>query len=160
MRTYNPPAAHLTDALRKRFWAKVQKTDGCWLWTGSKTQAINGYGDFYVRGENYRAHRVSYLMESGPIPDGMCVCHRCDNPPCVRPSHLFLGTKGDNNRDMVSKGRSVNPLGERHGCAKLTEQQVLAIRADARSEHAIARAYLISPANVQRIKVRKLWRHI
>lgn len=87
-----------------RFWAQVQKTETCWLWKGFPTGA-NKYGDFQVDGVRYRAHRYSYEMAKGPIPDGMKVLHRCDNPICVNPDHLFLGTQGDNMRDMTRKGR-------------------------------------------------------
>lgn len=85
-----------------RFWPHVAKSAGCWEWTGSRHR--NGYGQFYYRGPAM-AHRVSWELANGPVPDGMLVCHRCDNPPCVRPDHLFLGTQADNLVDMVSKGR-------------------------------------------------------
>src|SRR3990172_4237019 len=92
------------------FWAKVNKSDGCWTWTASKRKF--GYGAFVwadsegriIQG---RAHRFSYELHHGPIPLGICVLHKCDNPACVRPSHLFLGTRADNNFDMLSKGRHV-----------------------------------------------------
>jgi len=87
-----------------RFWAKVEKTEGCWLWRGA---ARRGYGAFSPQhGTTRPAHRVAWeLANSAPIPDGLCVLHRCDNPPCVRPDHLFLGTKKDNAQDAIRKGR-------------------------------------------------------
>lgn len=88
----------------ERFWRSVDKTDadGCWLW-----RCVSGkYGQFTVNGRNIGAHRASWAMHFGPIPDGVFVCHRCDNPRCVRPDHLFLGTHGDNMADMVAKGRA------------------------------------------------------
>jgi HNH endonuclease len=91
-----------------RFWAFVDKSDddSCWLWTG-KTQVGKGHAVFGVTtGCNVLAHRYSYTLNVGAIPDGLCVCHKCDTPKCVNPSHLFLGTKGDNNRDRSAKGRS------------------------------------------------------
>lgn len=84
----------------ERFWSKVLSGDGCWEWTASKDR--KGYGKF---GPTKSAHRVSYELERGPIPSGLFVCHHCDNPSCVRPSHLFLGTVQDNVDDMISKGR-------------------------------------------------------
>lgn len=89
-----------------RFWAKVDRTDDCWTWTAATTGS--GYGRFghqNARGGWVAAHRFAYELANGPIPDGMFVCHKCDNPPCVNPSHLFLGTHQDNMRDMDAKGR-------------------------------------------------------
>ncbi len=82
-----------------RFWLKVDKTPTCWLWTAAKDS--DGYGKF----DRTRAHRASWTMANGPIPEGLYVCHRCDNPTCVRPDHLFLGTNTDNMRDKAEKQR-------------------------------------------------------
>ena len=90
--------------LEQRFWIKVKKTRNCWLWTGSTV--LDGYGVIHD-GKNRGAHRVSWQIHHGPIPNGMCVLHHCDNPPCVRPEHLFLGTKRDNALDSINKGRHI-----------------------------------------------------
>ena len=111
--------------LEDRFWSRVQKTDGCWLWLWSRNEF--GYGVIGVAGRSKRAHRLSWEMVNGPIPDGMVVCHHCDNPACVNPEHLFVGTHADNVADKMSKGRC--PRGETAGPARLTDAQTEEIRA-------------------------------
>lgn len=101
----------ISESATRRFFAKVKKTDECWLWTGSV--AGNGYGQMSLpngtkRGVLVRVHRYSWVAHNGPIPADLCVLHRCDVRNCVLPEHLFLGTKSDNMKDMVAKGRGVH----------------------------------------------------
>ena len=145
----------------QKFWSQVQKGDGCWLWTGSKSADPGGeYGDFYVNGRACRAHRFSWEVHFGPVPPKMLVCHHCDNPPCVRPDHLFVGTSRDNVHDALKKGRFW--CGERAHRAKLTAAQVLEIRA-ARghlSQRQLAARFGIDRSNVRHIWQGKTWRQL
>lgn len=111
-----------------RFWRYVEPdpNSGCWLWSGACNS--DGYGTIHIRPRSVMAHRYSWALAQGPIPDGLFALHKCDTPACVNPGHLFLGTKGDNARDKVSKGRGHDNSGERHGMAKLTDFQVACIR--------------------------------
>ncbi len=124
---YVPP--HRTN--EERFWEKVQKTDGCWLWTGSLHD--KGYGQFAVReGESeYRtvkAHRYALELHTGQSLGELQALHRCDNPPCVRPDHLYPGTHHDNMRDRAERGRTVGLAGAAHPAARLSDAQVAEIR--------------------------------
>ena len=103
----------------ERFWAKVDKTESCWLWRASLSQ--DGYGQFKLHGTMRRSHRVAWELVYGVVPNGLFVLHSCDNPPCVNPGHLFLGTNTDNMRDCAAKGRHKSrthpesvPRGDRH----------------------------------------------
>jgi hypothetical protein len=97
-------------------------------------------------------------MANGPIPEGLCVCHTCDNRPCCNISHFFLGTRTENLEDMTAKGRRVK--GESHGCAKLTEEDVLAIRTDNRTLEVIAKQYGVSYALISYVRNGKIWKHV
>ena len=102
---------HCTPEAAARFWTKVEKTEGCWLWRGALSR--KGYGSFRADAIGGRqSHRVAWELTHGPIPDGLFVLHRCDTPRCVNPAHLWLGTAADNSRDMALKGRAAS--GERH----------------------------------------------
>lgn len=146
----------------ERFWEKVQKTEGCWFWIAAHS------GDRYGRirrglrsGEYVKAHRMSWELHYGPIPEGMEVLHQCDTPLCVRPDHLFLGTQLDNMRDMIAKGRDCR--GEQISTAKLTAADVIAIRnaykAGARQGF-LAEQYGVSINTVGHVTRRESWRHI
>jgi hypothetical protein len=143
-----------------RFLGHVEKTDGCWLWRG---ESKRGYGSLRIGCVTHRAHRLSYEIFKGPIPGGMVVCHTCDNPACVNPDHLFVGTQQDNIKDAWSKGRVRLPRdGEKNPASKLTAAQVLDIRArlcGKRGElSALAREYGVSSSLIAQIRDRLTWR--
>ena len=147
----------------ERFWEKVQRSDSCWEWTGCRLRS--GYGQIKWGDKIRRAHRVSWEIHFGPIPDGLWVLHHCDNPPCVRPDHLYLGTLVDNAQDCVRRGRHYHwrGQGEGHPMARLTEGQVLEIRRQREnglSGHLIARAFGLSKTQVYDIINRKSWAHL
>lgn len=110
--------------LEQRFWRKVGKTDDCWYWIAAKSP--KGYGNLWNGNRVEHAHRVAYKLFIGPIPDGLFVCHTCDEPSCVNPAHLFLGTNEDNQRDASRKGRTA--AGTKHPNSKLTSEQVIEMR--------------------------------
>lgn len=133
-----------------RFWARVLKSgdDACWLWQGTKRC---GYGLFSFSGVQWSAHRFAYVIGNGPLMAGLDVLHRCDNPPCVNPAHLFLGTHVDNMADMVAKRRG-KPK------AKLTASQASEIRASGGRPIDVAREYGISPSTVSNIRAGRVWK--
>jgi hypothetical protein len=145
-----------------RFWAKVEvkNSDDCWLWTGCK---VSGYGCFRANGKASRASRVSWEIANGLIPPGMVVCHRCDNPACVNPAHLFLGSHADNVADKMRKGRGRWKVhhGEQHGMHVLSESDVLEIRRLFDGEYGtqakLARRFGVSKMQISRIVRRERW---
>lgn len=150
--------------LEKRFWAKVDRSagpDGCWIWNACLDSS--GYGLFWAGPKPMqRAHRVSWALVNGRLPDP-CGLHRCDNPPCVNPAHIFEGTKKDNVIDRDTKGRGKLPAkkyGSKHQNAKLSEADVLAIRAATGTQTELARQYGVSQITISRIKSRKRWGHL
>ena len=180
--------------LQESFEAWIDKETskkGCWLWTGSKTRKDDkGYGRIQVNGKRQLAHRVSWELHNPtqPIPEGMCVLHECDTPPCVNPAHLKIGTQKDNMQDMVKRRRSakgdrhgfhthpervprgdkhylrqhpeLSPRGEKNGCCKLTEDNVRAIFHTKGTHKQIAEEYGVHNSQVSRIRNGKRWRHL
>ena len=160
------------DPICERFWSKVNKhgpvpahrpeLGPCWVWTEHHAEA--GYGQFCLRRGEFRlAHSVSYALTNGPVPPRMHVCHHCDNPPCVRPDHLFLGTAADNAQDCVDKGRARRARGIETASARLDEDAVRAIRATqpyhGRNED-LARDFGVSGTTIRRVILGKTWRHV
>lgn len=159
-----------------RFWEKVEKTDECWNWTGAKQWT--GRGSFGLAGrQTILAPRFSYQLHFGPIPNGLNVLHRCDNPACVRPDHLFLGTQQDNVADMWTKGRGpigdqrgtiTHPeriiRGEQHPKAVLTEELVKTLRdtyaAGGITMAALAVRYQVHERTIHGAITRRTWKHV
>ena len=148
-----------------RFLAKVRPgagPDDCAEWTANRRPS--GYGKFWFRGKDCSAHRVAYELAYTPIPDGLWVLHRCDNPPCVNPAHLFLGTHADNVRDRDTKGRQVTPRGEENGQAKLTAAIVREIRAAHSlgevSYAELSRRYGVNRATAHCAITGRTWKHV
>lgn len=150
----------LPDGIRKRFNKKfiVHPRTRCWEWIGCRNK--DGYGITYETYKNVSASRVSYKIHNGPIPNGMCVLHHCDNPGCVNPEHLFIGTQQDNVKDMDQKGRRVICIGTKRGNSKLNELKVVAIMKDPSPYPIISKKYNISVSVICAIKQRKTWKHV
>jgi hypothetical protein len=143
------------------FWQSVDRhPTGCWIW---QKCLVRGYGVARFENRRQQAHRIAYKLTQNAIPAGLQVCHQCDNPSCVRPSHLFIGTRSDNMRDMLSKDRANRPRGERINTAKLTSQEVLEIRALYNSgtitQTALGKRFGISQYAVSCIVRLRHWKH-
>ena len=144
------------------FWAKVRDggNDECWEWSAGK---CSGYGSVRSKGKHEYAHRIAWALTFGQVPDGLHVLHRCDNPPCCNPAHLFLGTNLDNIKDKVSKRRATAPAGSQSPNAKLTEDDVIdirTVRAFGASYGALAKAYGVARCTIINIVLRRAWKHV
>lgn len=150
----------------ERFWKKVDRSgpDDCWEWKGAK--ANFGYGEHIISNRKVRAHRVAWELTKGTIPIGLCILHKCDNPPCCNPNHLFVGTRADNSDDKIAKGRYRHGIarGEHHGQAILCEEDVLYIRAtynhNTCSQRSLATKFNVTVGTISAIVHRRLWKHV
>lgn len=157
-------------SVQQRFDSKIDKSGGenkCWLWTGH-TSRWGGHGQLNIGGKLEYAHRLAWQFNNGAIPNGMCVCHKCDVPRCCNPAHLFLGTASENFADMRRKGRGKPPpvvlCGEDNSTAKLTNNQVSLIRSEYElggiSQAKLGMKYSVSESNIQSIVNRLTWKHL
>lgn len=159
-----PGGAGVKESIKRRFMAKsvtLNWASGCWLWDGAKNN--QGYGVMNVGAHRVQtAHRLAWEIARGPIPEGQCVLHRCDNPSCINPAHLFLGTQKDNAEDREQKGRS--PLGEARPNSKLTVAAVAEIRRIAAeggmSLRGLGRRYGVCLATIRQVLTGRTWTHV
>ena len=151
-----------TVSLQERFWKHVRKTSGCWIWMGYRNTHRFGYGVLYApEFGTTRAHRVSWMLHFGRIESSVCVLHSCDTPACVKPAHLFLGSRADNIADAKSKGRMA--AGVRHSQAKLTAEQVQFIRAlrfDRSRREVVAKAFGVTERTIRRVANARTYRSL
>jgi hypothetical protein len=149
--------------LEERFWRFVQKSDGCWIWTGNKSGP--GYGRIAIGPKKLgyvQAHRLSWEMHNNQqIQDGMVVMHKCDNPSCVNPSHLMVGSYKENTQDMIAKGRkrTIAPVGEENGKAVLTIEQAREVKQSSLSMAALARKFGVSSNCIRGVRIGRTWKH-
>ena len=144
----------------ERFFKQIHKNpiSGCWLWAGAI--GGTGYGFIKVNGHIVRSHRFSYELHCEPIPDGFCVCHKCDVRHCVNPDHLFIGTIDDNNKDRLNKNGYIFPKGEKCHSAKLTEKQARGIKYSNLRNSELAEKYNVSRPTISAITHGVNWKHI
>jgi hypothetical protein len=140
-----------------RFWAKVDKNGDCWEWMANTRK---GYGSIKVSGISVYAHRLSWEMQNGPLQNGMLVLHKCDNPRCVNPSHLFVGTQKDNMEDREAKDRGADRRGNKNGRSKIPQAAIALILASKESLSTLALKYGVSKTAIRLIKIGKNWSHL
>jgi hypothetical protein len=144
----------------ERFLYFCNKTSRCWEWKGGINSTVRGI--FWMNGKTIKAHRASWIIHNGTIPNGMLVCHHCDNGKCVNPEHLFLGSYKDNTQDMLRKGRGNIPHGESHWNSKLTKYKVSKIRDLSKngfSQKYLALMFNVSAPNISEVVNYKIWCH-
>ena len=152
----NPRIHHMT--LKERILSTIKVVDDCWIWNGSKNK-LNGRPRLKYKCKTTLAHRAAYIAFIGEIPDGLLVCHKCDNPLCVNPSHLYAGTISQNRRDAVIRGRLNLPCGEDHHACKLSDKQVLDIFNSKLASKDLASMYKVSVNTINGIRSgRQRWR--
>lgn len=147
--------------ISQRFWEKVDRTGECWLWT--RCCFRQGYGLFRIHNNNYLAHRVAWELVNGEIPTGLDVLHSCDNPPCVNPNHLHIGTHSQNMLESVARCRWIPCNGSKNGAAKLNDSDVMKIRElslAGYSQNQLGRMFGVNGSNINFIVNRHTWRHI
>jgi hypothetical protein len=166
----------ISDSIYYRFWSRVillANVDKCWEWSGAKWG--KGYGCFRIKKLIYNAHRLAFFIQNKKDPLELQVCHKCDNPSCCNPNHLFLGTNKDNYEDCLKKGRYKPPplpstikrnlaIGDRNKSTKLTKDQVIAIREaysnGGRRQSELAKEYGLNQSSIRDIIIRHTWKHI
>ena len=156
----------ITPRQLNNFWEKVKKTDNCWLWMGSRfttrnKESENAYGNIRLNHKNYKTHRIAWELYNGPIPHGLLVLHSCDNPPCVNPSHLWLGTAKDNAIDRANKSRG--QFGTKVYNSKLNEGKVISILElyfNRKPRKEIANTFKVSKGTIQGIIEGRYWKHV
>lgn len=163
-----PIGTRARGTVEERFWRFVEKSDGCWKWTG-KSVNKKGYGQLGAIGgkgtKAIAAHRLSYQIHKGEIPDGMVVMHSCDNPSCVNPDHLSVGTQSQNILEAIAKGRKTLPklphfTGVDHPGARFTEQDIRDIRSQGMNDTGLAKKYGVATSTIRRIRIGKTWSHV
>lgn len=155
------PAKSYLTLLERLLEKSILLENGCLEWTASRTS--KGYGRLNVDLHPRSSHRLSWEVFYGDIPEGKQVLHRCDNPPCINPLHLFLGTNLDNSNDKVSKGRQPFLKGELNGASKLTEELIILCRklhSEGRSQNSLAKQFGVHQASMWRAMTGKSWKHI
>jgi len=160
-----PTGVYKRISLEDRFWAKVNKKSSgtCWEWTA--TLNAKGYGLFGIEGRMRLAHRISWFLNSAKHPGALSVLHKCDNPRCVNPEHLFLGTQADNMKDMDKKGRRINPIviGSKNPFSKLTEPSVRVIKRCLQIRvkgNFLAKLFRVGKTNISQISNNHTWKHV